>query len=57
MTAEGLAWLKGQLQRIACFDDKLANEKLDRTGSWSGFDEPGSVQIAREILTELETRA
>lgn len=39
------------LNLIACWGDKLANERLEKSGSYSGFDEPGSVKIAREILT------
>jgi hypothetical protein len=42
------------LRKIACFDDESANERLRRTGgdSYALFDEPGSVQIAREALRE-----
>lgn len=47
-----LAWLKSQLENVACFDDKGANEHLARSGSYNRFDEPGSVKIAREILAE-----
>lgn len=38
------------LHRIAMFDDTGANAKLTRTGSYGSFDEPGSVQTAREAL-------
>jgi len=44
--------LRAALQRIAAFDDKLACEKLEKIGSYSSFDEPGSVQIARQALAE-----
>lgn len=56
MTEDDKAWLKARLEPIACHDDKGANEHLDRTGSFSRFDEPGSVKTAREILAELEKR-
>jgi hypothetical protein len=38
------------LERIACYGDESAGAFLDRTGSYAAFDEPGSVQIAREAL-------
>jgi len=38
------------LLRIGAFDDTGANEKLERTGSYSRFDEPSAVQAAREAL-------
>lgn len=41
------------LKRIAAYDDTGASERLERTGSYSSFDEPHSVQLAREILAEL----
>lgn len=50
-------WLIVRLKKIACFDDKLANHHLETTGSYSCFDEPGSVRIARDILAEMESRA
>lgn len=43
------AWREA-LERIACFNDTSASQHLDRTGSYGYFDEPGSVQIARESL-------
>lgn len=52
MNKKDLAWLKGQLERIAAFDDKYANDQLARSGSYTHFDEPDSVKIAREILAE-----
>jgi hypothetical protein len=42
--------LQAALKRIACLGDSGANERLARTGSYSMFDEPGSVEIAREAL-------
>lgn len=51
---EKAAWLIARLKKIACLDDKAANERLYLTGSYSAFDEPGSVKIAREILQELD---
>ena len=41
--------LRAALERIACWDDP-ANHRLELTGSYSDFDEPASVQIAREAL-------
>lgn len=41
------------LIKIAAYDDSLASEKLAKTGSYSGFDEPGSVEIARNTIREL----
>ena len=38
------------LEEIACYDDKGANERLAARGSYSSFDEPGSVQTARAAL-------
>lgn len=45
------------LRTIARFDDKLANDHLIKTGSYSGFDEPGSVEIARAAIAEAEKGA
>lgn len=42
--------LRNALIKIAAVDDMLANDRLATNGSYSGFDEPGSVQIARETL-------
>jgi len=42
--------LEAALQRIAAYDDKLANDRLLETGSYGSFDEPGSVQVARRAL-------
>lgn len=44
--------LRNVLREIACFGDYSAEMKLSRTGSYGGFDEPGSVQIARAALQE-----
>jgi len=52
--AKNFDWLRERLTEIACLDDALANQRLETTGSYSCFDEPGSVRIAREILVELE---
>lgn len=46
-----IALLVHALRRIACFDDVIASARLAQTGSYSAFDEPGSVQIARETLS------
>jgi len=46
---------KAALNRIAAWDDKGASEKLAWTGSYSSFDEPGSVEIARKALKEAES--
>jgi hypothetical protein len=43
--------MRDALEKIAAFDDRHAQKRLDETGSWSGFDEPGSVQIARAALS------
>ena len=42
------------LIKIAAFDDTIASEFLDRTGSYSCFDEPGSVKIARAAIANAE---
>jgi hypothetical protein len=42
--------LYAALERIAAYDDVSANEQLAATGSYSAFDEPGSVRIARAAL-------
>ena len=44
--------LETALTEIACFDDQGANQRLANTGSYSMFDEPGSVEQAREALKE-----
>lgn len=38
------------LNRIACYDDTGANARLTATGSYGSFDEPASVQIARDAI-------
>ena len=38
------------LEQIASYDDVSACAHLRMTGSYGGFDEPGSVKIAREAL-------
>lgn len=50
--ADRITALEAGLRMIACFDDVGANAHLERTGSYSRFDEPGSVQIARALLKE-----
>lgn len=47
--------LRAALIEIASFDDEVANRNLGETGSYSSFDEPGSVQIARAALTPGDT--
>lgn len=42
--------LREALTQIAAFGDDGANVILRKTGSYSGFDEPGAVQAAREAL-------
>ena len=42
--------LRLALTRIATYGDEGANARLKSTGSYGAFDEPGSVQIAREVL-------
>lgn len=49
-----IAELEGALREIACFDDVRADEVLQRTGSYGSFDEPGSVQVARQALRRGE---
>lgn len=41
------------LIEIAAFDDEQASERLAAWGSYGSFDEPGSVQIARECLSKF----
>lgn len=44
--------MREALRSIACFNDQSANQRLHETGSYSLFDEPGSVEIARAALGE-----
>lgn len=46
--------LETTLREIAVFGDEQANEHLRITGSFGGFDEPGSVEIARTTLSETQ---
>jgi len=39
---------------IAAFDDIGANDRLATNGSYSGFDEPGGVRVAREALASIK---
>ena len=41
------------LTKIASDDDSLASDILADIGSYAGFDEPGSVKIAREAIRTL----
>lgn len=45
------------LIEIAAYDDRGANETLARSGSYCSFDEPGSVETAREALSKIKTLA
>lgn len=47
-----LAEYEAALNSIACFDDEGGSQRLTNTGSYSGFDEPGSVRIAREVVAK-----
>lgn len=49
----GLRVAVAALTRIAALDDDGANQHLETTGSYGRFDEPGSVQVAREALQEI----
>lgn len=44
------------LTEIAMFADAEANDWLAMRGSYSQFDEPGSVQTARSFLSRMEGR-
>ena len=46
--------LMDALIKIAAFNDKSASEFLDQTGSYSCFDEPGSVELARATIANAE---
>lgn len=48
--ATRVAELEAGLTKIAALDDVGANDYLKARGSYGRFDEPGSVQIARETL-------
>lgn len=48
--------LLAALEQIATFNDHAANARLEATGSYSAFDEPGSVQIARAALAKAKGR-
>ena len=41
--------------RIACFNDLGANERLAQMGTYSAFDEPVSVSIARAAITRAQS--
>ena len=41
------------LNAIGCFDDRQGNRRLEETGSYSAFDEPGSVKNARNALKQI----
>lgn len=42
------------LADIACFQDAGAQERFNKTGSYSSFDEPNSVEIARIAIVKIE---
>ena len=42
------------LDRIATWGDTKASMHLEETGSYSWFDEPGSVQMARAALAPFK---
>lgn len=44
--------LREALTIIAAFDDLGGNNRLERTGSYGGYDEPGAVKTARAALAE-----
>lgn len=48
--AEDNARLLEALEEIAAFTDTGANERLEKTGSYSSFDEPSAVETARAAL-------
>jgi len=48
---ERVTRITGALVSLAALDDKLANDYLISSGSYSGFDEPHAVQTARAALT------
>ena len=45
--------LLAALMQIAAWDDSIANAILVRTDSYSAFDEPSAVKIAREALSSV----
>ena len=50
------AKMHAALCAIAALYDESANAHLLATGSYGGFDEPGSVQIARDTLVDIAGR-
>lgn len=42
--------LRGALEQIAAFNDEAANDYLEKYSKYAAFDEPDSVQIARQAL-------
>jgi len=42
------------LEQIACEGDDGANEHLKKYGSYSAFDEPHAVRLARETIKEAK---
>jgi hypothetical protein len=49
--------LMDAIAKIAAFDDERANRRLERHQSYSWFDEPKAVQIAREALDKIGAAA
>ena len=50
LVARALIRMHGALTEIAAFDDAWGNKRLEVHGTYSSFDEPSSVQIARAAL-------
>ena len=46
--------MKAVLIAIAAFNDDMGNGRLVREGSYKGFDEPFSVEIARDAIAACE---
>ena len=41
------------LENLAAYHDRDASRQLQRTGSYSAFDEPNAVKTCRELLQRL----
>lgn len=46
--------LLATLQKLAAFDDAGGNMVLRKQSDYSGFDEPGAVRLARELIATIE---
>lgn len=48
--------MRAALTVIACYDDERAEQRFQKSGLYSSFDEPASVVIARGALGDIPSR-